>query len=62
MEKDDFGATLKEILSEKKPHEDYYEVLGCSEFSTPSQIATEYRIKVLECHPVSSIIGNSDYV
>ncbi|KAL8588520.1 hypothetical protein ACOMHN_043869 [Nucella lapillus] len=31
--------------------DDYYNILGCSEHSTEEQITTEYRARVLDCHP-----------
>ncbi|KAL5019397.1 hypothetical protein ScPMuIL_005119 [Solemya velum] len=36
---------------EKKDEDDFYFILGCNETSTPEQITTEYRARVLDCHP-----------
>uniref|UniRef100_UPI00358F17B3 dnaJ homolog subfamily C member 12 isoform X2 n=1 Tax=Myxine glutinosa TaxID=7769 RepID=UPI00358F17B3 len=35
----------------KDPASDYYHLIGCNEFSSMEQILTEYKIRVLQCHP-----------
>ncbi|KAK7113370.1 dnaJ homolog subfamily C member 12-like [Littorina saxatilis] len=43
---------MDQILSyERNEADDYYNILGCSEHSTEEQITTEYRARVLHCHP-----------
>ncbi|XP_076458491.1 J domain-containing protein-like [Babylonia areolata] len=43
---------MDKILSfERNDSDDYYSILGCSEHSTEEQITTEYRARVLDCHP-----------
>ncbi|KAJ2403318.1 DnaJ sub C member 12 [Coemansia sp. RSA 2559] len=41
------------------PPPDYYDVLGCSPFSDPDQIHTEYRQRALLCHPDKERASNS---
>ncbi|KAI8049572.1 DnaJ domain-containing protein [Syncephalis plumigaleata] len=42
---------LKEFKREPDLYDDLYGILGCAPISTPQQIATEYRQRVLACHP-----------
>ncbi|KAL4640926.1 hypothetical protein GN956_G11718 [Arapaima gigas] len=39
------------LSSRPEDLEDYYCLLGCDELSSSEQILTEYKIRVLECHP-----------
>ncbi|KAK3090945.1 hypothetical protein FSP39_015971 [Pinctada imbricata] len=42
---------MDEILYERVDDDDFYDILGCSEHSTIEQINTEYKARVLDCHP-----------
>ncbi|XP_005108524.1 J domain-containing protein [Aplysia californica] len=39
------------INYEKSNEDDYYAILGCDENSSEEQIAAEYKVRVLSCHP-----------
>lgn len=43
-------AWIHDVLDGRKP-KDLYQVLGCSQTSTQEQIKTEYKQRVLDCHP-----------
>ncbi|KAK7506588.1 hypothetical protein BaRGS_00002063 [Batillaria attramentaria] len=43
---------MDKILSyERHDADDFYHIIGCSEHSSEEQILTEYRARVLDCHP-----------
>ena len=36
---------------ERDESKDFYAILGCDELSSTEQIQTEYKMRVLDCHP-----------
>ncbi|GFO38077.1 Dnaj homolog subfamily c member 12 [Plakobranchus ocellatus] len=48
----EYSRAIDDILSSaKKPEDDFYFILGCDETSSEEQISTEYKARVLSCHP-----------
>jgi DnaJ family protein C protein 12 len=47
----DLNRVLQDIARQPDVYDQLYEILGCTPSSTPEQITTEYRQRVLTCHP-----------
>jgi len=45
------SLNIGKILDVEVDRNYYFDILGCSENSTAEQIAVEYRIRALKCHP-----------